>query len=87
MAGSVFGNRVLRKEDPKFLTTGGVYVDDLKDPALDGEQADRIGLVNELILIVIDQPPQPAAKGLLGQVRKQFDEPGQNPSAVLGQIG
>ena len=36
MAGSVFGNRVLRKEDPKFLTTGGVYVDDLKDAALDG---------------------------------------------------
>ena len=29
MAGSVLGNRVIRKEDPKFLTTGGVYVDDL----------------------------------------------------------
>ena len=29
MAGSILGNRVLRKEDPKFLTTGGVYVDDL----------------------------------------------------------
>jgi carbon-monoxide dehydrogenase large subunit len=26
---SILGNRVLRKEDPKFLTTGGVYVDDL----------------------------------------------------------
>ena len=31
MAGSILGNRVLRKEDPKFLTTGGVYVDDLLD--------------------------------------------------------
>lgn len=31
MAGSILGNRVLRKEDPKFLTTGGVYVDDLRD--------------------------------------------------------
>jgi carbon-monoxide dehydrogenase large subunit len=26
---SILGNRVLRKEDPKFLTTGGTYVDDL----------------------------------------------------------
>ena len=37
MGGSILGNRVLRKEDPKFLTTGGVYVDDLLDePALNG---------------------------------------------------
>ena len=37
MAGSILGNRVLRKEDPKFLTTGGVYVDDLLDePMLAG---------------------------------------------------
>ena len=26
---SILGNRVLRREDPKFLTTGGVYADDL----------------------------------------------------------
>lgn len=36
MAGSILGNRVLRKEDPKFLTTGGVYVDDLDEPLLQG---------------------------------------------------
>lgn len=36
MAGSILGNRVPRLEDPKFLTTGGVYVDDVVDPALDG---------------------------------------------------
>ena len=36
MAGSILGNRVLRKEDPKFLTTGGVYVDDLDIPELVG---------------------------------------------------
>ena len=37
MAGSILGNRVLRKEDPKFLTTGGKYVDDLLDePLLEG---------------------------------------------------
>ncbi|HUQ39067.1 MAG TPA: xanthine dehydrogenase family protein molybdopterin-binding subunit [Acidimicrobiales bacterium] len=29
---SILGNRVLRKEDPKFLTTGGTYVDDLDLP-------------------------------------------------------
>ena len=34
MAGSILGNRVLRKEDPKFLTTGGIYVDDLRDEPL-----------------------------------------------------
>ncbi|MEX1105398.1 MAG: xanthine dehydrogenase family protein molybdopterin-binding subunit [Ilumatobacteraceae bacterium] len=34
VAGSILGNRVLRKEDPKFLTTGGKYVDDLLDEAL-----------------------------------------------------
>ena len=36
MAGSVLGTRVQRKEDPKFLTTGGVYVDDLTDDVLVG---------------------------------------------------
>ena len=34
--GSILGNRVERKEDPKFLTSGGEYADDLKDPRLDG---------------------------------------------------
>jgi carbon-monoxide dehydrogenase large subunit len=37
MGGSILGNRVLRKEDPKFLTTGGVYVDDMvNEPLLNG---------------------------------------------------
>ena len=36
MAGSVLGTQVLRKEDPKFLTTGGVYMDDFRDARLDG---------------------------------------------------
>jgi len=35
--GSILGNRVVRKEDPKFLTTGGEYLDDLRDvPELAG---------------------------------------------------
>ena len=33
---SVMGTRVQRREDPTFLTTGGVYTDDLRDPLLDG---------------------------------------------------
>ena len=37
MGGSILGNRVRRVEDPKFLTTGGRYVDDLLDePLLEG---------------------------------------------------
>ncbi len=34
MATSTLGNRVIRKEDPKFLTSGGKYVDDLYDEPL-----------------------------------------------------
>ena len=33
---SILGNRVLRKEDPKFLTVGGTYTADVRDPRLDG---------------------------------------------------
>ena len=36
VAGSILGTQVQRKEDPKFLTSGGVYVDDLTDELLDG---------------------------------------------------
>ena len=34
VGGSILGNRVLRKEDPKFLTVGGRYVDDMNDEPL-----------------------------------------------------
>lgn len=33
---SILGTRVLRVEDPRLLTTGGTYVDDLQDPRLAG---------------------------------------------------
>ena len=33
---SILGTRVLRTEDPKFLTTGGVYTEDLTDDRLEG---------------------------------------------------
>ncbi|MGI8879286.1 MAG: xanthine dehydrogenase family protein molybdopterin-binding subunit [Jatrophihabitans sp.] len=34
--GSILGTRVLRTEDPKFLTTGGVYTEDVVDDRLAG---------------------------------------------------
>ena len=33
---SVLGNRVTRVEDPRFLTAGGTYCADVRDPLLDG---------------------------------------------------
>ena len=33
---SILGTRVLRTEDPKFLTTGGVYTEDVVDDRLTG---------------------------------------------------
>ncbi len=33
---SILGTRVMRTEDPRFLTTGGVYTEDLTDERLDG---------------------------------------------------
>src|SRR5215472_402424 len=33
---SILGTRVLRTEDPKFLTTGGVYTEDVTDDRLAG---------------------------------------------------
>src|SRR6478752_2575818 len=33
---SILGTRVIRTEDPRLLTAGGVYVDDLRTPELNG---------------------------------------------------
>ena len=33
---SILGTRVLRTEDPGFLTTGAVYTDDVQDERLTG---------------------------------------------------
>ncbi|MQA96987.1 MAG: molybdopterin-dependent oxidoreductase [Streptosporangiales bacterium] len=33
---SILGTRVVRSEDPKLLTAGGTYADDLREPALNG---------------------------------------------------
>src|SRR5947207_8299419 len=33
---SILGTRVIRTEDPRLLTAGGVYVDDVRTPELNG---------------------------------------------------
>jgi len=58
VAGSVLGEKVLRKEDPKFLTTGGVYIDDFTDPRLDGAVAGLRGdleLIGEQLVLAADR--------------------------------
>jgi len=69
VAGSILGNRVLRKEDPKFLTTGGVYVDDLLDePLLQG--AAHVTYVRSTVahgtIVSIDASEALAMPGVLG---------------------
>ncbi len=69
MAGSILGNRVLRKEDPKFLTSGGMYVDDLLDePLLAG--AAHVTYVRSSVahgrIVSIDTAAAMALPGVLG---------------------
>src|SRR5271154_6023968 len=44
---SILGTRVIRTEDPRLLTSGGVYVDDLSIPEL--AQAKRLTFVRSPI--------------------------------------
>ena len=47
--GSILGTRVLRTEDPLFLTHGGTYTDDVVDEALTGaENLNLVGRLNHL---------------------------------------
>src|SRR5947199_7279363 len=66
---SILGTRVLRVEDPKFLTTGGVYVDDLRDPRLDG--AAYVTYVRSVVAhakVTVDASAAVGAPGVLGVV-------------------
>ena len=62
---SILGNRVVRREDPRFLTTGGVYVDDL-----DLEGAVRLVYVRSTMaharIDSIDTSAAAAAPGVVG---------------------
>ena len=65
---SILGTRVLRKEDPKFLTTGGVYAADLRDPMLAG--AGWVTFVRSTVaharIVSIDTDDAKQAPGVLG---------------------
>jgi aerobic carbon-monoxide dehydrogenase large subunit len=64
---SILGTRVLRVEDPKFLTTGGVYVDDLRDPRLEG--AAFVTYVRSVVAharVTVDASAAAAAPGVVG---------------------
>src|SRR3954447_2882372 len=67
--GSILGTRVLRVEDPKFLTSGGVYVDDLRDPRLAG--AAYVTYVRSVVAharVTVDASAAAAAPGVLAVV-------------------
>src|SRR5438874_4446244 len=64
---SILGTRVLRVEDPKFLTTGGVYVDDLRDPRLAG--AAYVTYVRSVVAharVTVDASAATGAPGVVG---------------------
>ena len=67
--GSILGERVIRKEDPKFLTSGGKYLDDLNDvPELAG--AAHVVYVRSAVahgtITSIDTSEAAAMPGVLG---------------------
>ena len=64
---SILGTRVVRKEDPKFLTVGGTYVDDVVDERLAG--AARVTFVRSTMasarILSIDVSEAVAAPGVV----------------------
>src|SRR5262245_22219035 len=67
---SILGNRVTRIEDPRLLTSGGVYTADLDDPLLTG--AAHVTFVRSSIaygrIIAIDTEAARTAPGVLAVV-------------------
>jgi len=64
---SILGTRVLRIEDPKFLTIGGTYADDLRDPRLDG--AGHVTYVRAVMAharVTVDTTEAAGAPGVIG---------------------
>jgi carbon-monoxide dehydrogenase large subunit len=94
VAGSILGNRVLRKEDPKFLTTGGQYVDDLLDEPLLVNAA-HVTYVRSSVahgrILKIDASAAVALPGVLGVYTASdlglVEEPSEfNPAATRGRL-
>ncbi|HZX54362.1 MAG TPA: xanthine dehydrogenase family protein molybdopterin-binding subunit [Ilumatobacteraceae bacterium] len=94
MAGSILGNRVLRKEDPKFLTSGGKYVEDLLDEPLLANAA-YVTYVRSSVahgrIVDIDTSEAAAVPGVLGIFTAAdlglAEEPAAfNPGATRGRL-
>jgi len=94
VAGSILGNRVLRKEDPKFLTSGGKYVEDLLDEPLLANAA-YVTYVRSSVahgkIVGIDTSAATAMPGVLGIYTATdlglTEEPATfNPTATRGRL-
>jgi carbon-monoxide dehydrogenase large subunit len=81
---SILGNRVLRTEDPRFLTVGGTYAADLREPALDG--AVYAAFVRSTIahgrLLSIDAAEARSAPGVVAVVTAAELDLGPTPPPV-----
>ncbi len=80
--GSILGTRVLRTEDPEFLTTGAVYTEDLVDERLTG--AARATFVRSPVaharIVSIDTAEALTAPGVVAvYTAEDLDTPAQQP--------
>ncbi len=85
---SILGNRVLRTEDPKFLTVGGSYTADLDDPLLAG--ALHVVYVRSMVahgtIASIDVDDAKAAPGVVGVFTAADLDLADLPPAVPGLL-
>ena len=82
---SILGNRVERVEDPRLLTSGGVYTDDLDDPLLTG--AAHVTFVRSSVahgrITGIDASAARSAPGVLAVVTAEDLRDGDDPVTPL----
>ena len=69
---SILGTRVARVEDPRFLTVGGTYVADVKDPLLDGAlYATYVRSTMAHATITVDVDEARTTPGVVGRVHER----------------
>src|ERR1700746_2225914 len=91
---SILGTRVIRTEDPRLLTAGGVYVDDLREPDLAGGDALKTGKDKSeapaqpgvvAVLTAADMTDLPAAEPPGGEVPGPDEPPAEGPGPLGGE--
>jgi len=85
---SILGTRVIRTEDPRLLTEGGVYVDDLRVPELHG--AARVTFVRSPVaharIIGIDTSEASQEPGVIAVLTvRDMDDLAPPPPMVLAE--